>query len=149
MQQQSLTFFTPTMIRHRSGTFIVPLALQRRQDRNGTHHQPLHHPQVTETVLEPPKTMDQATVELIEYLDKKDEFLAELLNKLRNGEKASIVVDPRDLLRWVATRFAQQFFNGKLTGKVDVMFGHFGPDVSGRIHASNHIGNPKIIIRLN
>jgi hypothetical protein len=93
--------------------------------------------------------MDQATVELVEYLDKKDEPLAELLNKFRNGEVASIVADPRDVLCWVATPFERRFFNDKLTSKVDVVFDHLGPDVSGRTHAPNHIGNPKILIRLN
>ncbi len=149
MPQQSLIRFPPNTIRHRSRDLVVPLALHRRQDRNGIYHRPLHRPQVAEAMSEPPKTMDQATVELVEYLDKKDGLLAELLNKLRNGEMASIVAHPNEVLRLVATPFARRFFNDKLTHKVGVVFDHLGPDVSGRTHAPNHIGNSKVLIRLN
>lgn len=149
MPQQSLIHFTPTAIRHHSTDFIVPLALHLKQDCNGIHRRPLNRPQAAEITPVPPKTMDQATVELAEYLDKKYEPLAALLNKFRNGEAASIVADPREVLRWVATPFRRRFFNDKLTDKVDIMFDHLGPDVSGRTHVPNHIGNSKVLIRLN
>lgn len=88
--------------------------------------------------------MDEATVELMKHLKKKGDDLASDLHRAR----VNPYVNPQNV-EAISDSFQRRFFMDKLADRVMVRWASLGLDASGQTHVKEHIGNPKVLIRIN
>lgn len=154
MQTQNMTpLAAPQVIRRHNRDLVQSSAIRRRRQPYDIHHRSpqraLAARALQATTPQKPRKMDEATVELMKYLKNGEEGLAENLAKMRDFQMDFTVYHPKEVSMRAFNFFQKRFFSDKLRDKVELAFGKLGLEISGQTHIKWHIGNSRVLIRLN